>query len=114
MMGEAREEDDGEGFNDVTVIPLALQLKLSGVTMNISINPNKRILTHIPTHTQLKNNNISTFRRLLKSADYSSVLSTTDANEAYDKFMNICKSLLEISCRVKMITLHRKYIRREQ
>ena len=49
----------------------------------------------------------------MQTAVYSSVFSTTDANCAYDKFMNIYKSLLQISCPVKMIKLHRKFIKRE-
>ena len=65
------------------------------------------------TATFPSRDNISTFRRLLKTADYSSVFSTTDANEAYYKFMNVYKSLLEISCPVKIIKLHRKFIKRE-
>ena len=54
-----------------------------------------------------------TFRNLLARADYSSVLSTTATNEAYDNFMLIYKSLYEISCPIKTIRGTRKYLKRE-
>ena len=62
---------------------------------------------------QLKITNILTFRNLLARADYSSVLSTTEANEAYDNFMLIYKSLYKISCPIKTIRGTRKYLKRE-
>ena len=46
-------------------------------------------------------------------ADYLTVLSTADVNEAYDNFMIIYKSLFEISCQVKHMKVKRKYIKRE-
>ena len=62
---------------------------------------------------QLQLTNILTFRNLLARADYSSVLSTTDANKAYDNFMLIRKALYEISCAIKSIGGTRKYLKRE-
>ena len=48
-------------------------------------------------------------------ADYSTVLSTADVNEAYDNFMIIYTSLFEISCPVKQVMkVKRKYIKRER
>ena len=47
-------------------------------------------------------------------ADYSSVLSTTDANETYDKiYANIYISLYEISCPTKTIRVNKTYIKTE-
>ena len=51
---------------------------------------------------------IKKFRNLLARADYSSVLSTTDANETYDNFMLIYKSLYETSCPSIIINKQRK------
>ena len=50
---------------------------------------------------------------MLHMADYSTVLSTADVNEAYDNFMIIYTSLLEISSPVKHMKVKRKHIKRE-
>ena len=46
-------------------------------------------------------------------ADFSTVLSTADVNEAYDNFMIIYKSLFELSCPVKHVKVKKIYIKRE-
>ena len=46
-------------------------------------------------------------------ADYSTVLSTADVNEAYDNFIIIYKSHFEISCPVQHMKVKKKYIKRE-
>ena len=62
---------------------------------------------------QLNECNILKFRNLLAKADYTSVLSAIDPNEAYNNFMQIYKSLFEISCPVKTTKINNKYIKRE-
>ena len=62
---------------------------------------------------QLNECNILKFRNLLARADYTSVLSAIDPNEAYTNFMQIYKSLFEISCPVKTTKINKKYIKRE-
>ena len=62
---------------------------------------------------QLNEYNILKFRNLLAKADYTSVLSAIDPNEAYNNFMQIYKSLFEISCPVKTTKINKKYIKRE-
>ena len=51
---------------------------------------------------QLTPQNIASFRNLLDMADYSTVLSTADANEAYDNFMIIYTLLFEISFQLNL------------
>ena len=46
-------------------------------------------------------------------ADFSTVLSTVDVNEAYDNFMIVYKSLFELSCPVKHMKVKKKYIKRK-
>ena len=46
-------------------------------------------------------------------ADFSTVLSAADANEAYDNFMIIYKSLFELSCPVKDVKVKNCFIKRE-
>ena len=46
-------------------------------------------------------------------ADFSTVISTADVNEAYDNFMIIYKSLFELCCPVKHGKVKTKYIKRE-
>ena len=46
-------------------------------------------------------------------ADYSTVLSTADVNEAHDNFMIIYKSLFELSCPVKHVKVKKNDIKRE-
>ena len=46
-------------------------------------------------------------------ADFSTVLSTADVNEAYDNLMIIYKSLFELSCPVKHVKVKKQYIKRE-
>ena len=63
---------------------------------------------------QLNEYNILKFRNLLAKADYTSVLSAIDPNEAYNNFMQIYKSLFEISCPVKTTKIKIYiYIKRE-
>ena len=62
---------------------------------------------------QLNEYNILKFRNLLAKADYTSVLSAIDPNEAYNNFMQIYKSLFEISCPVKTTKINKKIIKRE-
>ena len=57
---------------------------------------------------QLTPRNIASFRNLLHMADYSTVLSTADVNEAYDNFMIIYKSLFEIYNPVKHMKVIKK------
>ena len=61
---------------------------------------------------QLNDCNILKFRNILAKADYTSVLSAIDPNEACNNFMQIYKSLFEISCPVKT-TKKYIYIKRE-
>jgi len=62
---------------------------------------------------QLNEYNILKFRNILAKADYTSVLLAIDPNEAYNNFMQIYKSLFEISCPVKTTKINNKYIKRE-
>ena len=61
---------------------------------------------------QLNEYNILKFRNLLAKADYTSVLSAIDPNEAYNNVMQIYKSLFEISCPVKTTKINKKYIKK--
>ena len=57
---------------------------------------------------QLTPRNIASFRNLLIMADYSTVLTTADVNEADDHFIIIYKSLFEISYSVKLMKVKKK------
>ena len=59
---------------------------------------------------QLNESNILQFKNILTRADYTNVLSAIDPTEAYNNFMQIYKSLFEISCPVKTTTIIKKYI----
>ena len=69
---------------------------------------------HNIKYKQTRQLNILKFKTLLTKADYTSVLSAIDSNEAYNNFMQIYKSLFEISCPVKTTKINiKKYIKRE-
>ena len=55
--------------------------------------------------------NILKFRNISARADYSSALSTTDANGACDNLILIYKSPYEMSCPIKTIRVNKKYKR---
>ena len=54
--------------------------------------------------------NIASFRNQLHMADFSTVLSTADVNEAYDNFMIIYKSFFELSCPVKHVKVKKNIL----
>ena len=58
---------------------------------------------------QVNECNILKFRNLVAKADYTSVLSAIDQNEAYNNVMQIYKLLFEISCPLKTTKKINKY-----